>query len=139
MFLGIISKIHDTLYVVKASYKHPSIIKAQSGKEYKLTVSAKSLEQELAEVESQVTVIKEKLAAKPDYTRGVGDPRITSWELDRVLLEQLESRVESLKQAIQRMDEGTYGICESCGKQIHPDRLAVLPDTKLCIDCARKK
>ncbi|MFL7792285.1 MAG: TraR/DksA C4-type zinc finger protein [Anaerolineae bacterium] len=36
------------------------------------------------------------------------------------------------------MDKGTYGICERCGKPIHPDRLAVLPETRLCIECARE-
>ena len=43
-----------------------------------------------------------------------------------------------LRDAIARYESGKYGICERCGKPIHPDRLAVLPDTTLCIDCAQK-
>jgi RNA polymerase-binding transcription factor DksA len=35
------------------------------------------------------------------------------------------------------MADDVYGVCEECGKTIHPDRLAVLPDTTRCIRCAR--
>jgi DnaK suppressor protein len=33
------------------------------------------------------------------------------------------------------VEEGTYGICEKCGKRIDPARLAALPYTALCIKC----
>lgn len=97
------------------------------------------LEKELEVLEHQVDDLRTSLDNKPDFTRGVGDPRITRWELDRALLKQLESRVESLKKALNSVDEGTYGVCERCGKKIHPDRMAVLRDAALCIDCAREK
>jgi DnaK suppressor protein len=40
--------------------------------------------------------------------------------------------------ALRRVDEGSYGICESCGNSIPVERLDVLPYAALCIDCARK-
>jgi DnaK suppressor protein len=40
--------------------------------------------------------------------------------------------------ALAKMDEGTYGICESCGKSIPLARLDVLPYATLCVDCARR-
>jgi DnaK suppressor protein len=40
--------------------------------------------------------------------------------------------------ALAKMDEGTYGICESCGKSIPLARLDALPYATLCVDCARK-
>ena len=40
--------------------------------------------------------------------------------------------------ALAKMDEGTYGICESCGKSIPLARLDALPYVTLCVDCARK-
>ena len=97
------------------------------------------LQNELQKLKEQIAALKSNLDETPDYTRGVGDPRITRWELDRALLEQLESRAKTLKQALASVDEGIYGTCELCGKPIHPDRLAVLPDTRLCIECARKQ
>lgn len=41
--------------------------------------------------------------------------------------------------ALEKIAEGTYGICEQCGKGIHPDRLEVLPFAALCVKCQRKR
>ena len=39
--------------------------------------------------------------------------------------------------ALLRLNEGTYGICQECGKDILEARLDLLPDTPFCKDCAR--
>lgn len=44
--------------------------------------------------------------------------------------------VEKIKQAISRIDAGTYGICLKCGNPIRKERLAALPYANLCIHCA---
>lgn len=41
--------------------------------------------------------------------------------------------------ALQRLKEGTYGICESCGEEISERRLQALPWAQLCLDCAEKR
>lgn len=43
-----------------------------------------------------------------------------------------------VERALAKTIEGTYGICESCGKSIPIARLDVLPYATLCVDCARK-
>lgn len=40
--------------------------------------------------------------------------------------------------ALERIDSGTYGTCESCGNSIPVERLDVLPYATFCVDCARK-
>lgn len=45
--------------------------------------------------------------------------------------------VEQIDLALSKMPLGEYGICESCGDDISPKRLEVLPWARLCIDCAR--
>ena len=40
--------------------------------------------------------------------------------------------------ALERIRQGTYGRCESCGQDIARERLKAIPYTPLCIDCARK-
>lgn len=40
-----------------------------------------------------------------------------------------------IKEAIARIDDGTYGTCEECGERIGLDRLRARPVTTLCIDC----
>lgn len=39
--------------------------------------------------------------------------------------------------AVRRIDGGTYGTCERCGKRIDADRLEALPYAQLCLDCKR--
>ena len=39
--------------------------------------------------------------------------------------------------ALQKLDEGTYGTCDDCGRAIAPARLRFAPESVLCIDCAR--
>ena len=42
-----------------------------------------------------------------------------------------------LKRALAKLEEGTYGQCDSCGGPIAPARLEAAPESVLCIDCAR--
>ena len=104
-----------------------------------MQTSEKTLENELREVQSQIDTLESSLDVRPDYGLREGDPRITRQEVDRLQLEKLKSRVGTLQQALKSVAKGTYGLCELCGEPIHPDRLAVLPDTGLCVACARKQ
>lgn len=96
-----------------------------------------ALQHELDEVKSQVVALEEATQAQPDYGLGQGDPAITRREVDRALLERLKEREKALQQAIAEIKQGTYGFCQECGALIHPERLAILPDTQVCIRCAR--
>lgn len=58
-------------------------------------------------------------------------------EKDFSLLEQLEAELEALDRALRKVDEGTYGICESCSQEISPERLETLPGTRFCVGCQR--
>lgn len=97
------------------------------------------LEQELANIREQIANLETALKVQPDYGLGEGDPAITGWEVNRALLERLRERKESIERALSRSDEGTYGVCTRCSQPIDPERLAVLPDTRLCIRCARNR
>jgi len=44
-----------------------------------------------------------------------------------------------VKAAIERIEEGTYGICDECGDEITTKRLEARPVTTLCIDCKTKQ
>jgi DnaK suppressor protein len=39
--------------------------------------------------------------------------------------------------ALEKLDEGTYGTCDTCGRPIAPARLRFAPESVLCIECAR--
>jgi DnaK suppressor protein len=44
---------------------------------------------------------------------------------------------EKLQRALAKLDEGSYGRCDSCGGPIAPGRLEAAPESVLCIACAR--
>jgi DnaK suppressor protein len=48
----------------------------------------------------------------------------------------LESTIGRTERALVKLDEGTYGICDSCGEPIAPARLEAMPDVALCVTCA---
>ena len=58
-------------------------------------------------------------------------------ELDYTLEENSEHVLGEIDAALARIDNGTYGTCTSCGKQIPEERLEALPWATLCIDCQR--
>ena len=43
--------------------------------------------------------------------------------------------INKIKEALERIDDGTFGICEMCGEDISAARLKARPVTTLCIDC----
>jgi DnaK suppressor protein len=43
--------------------------------------------------------------------------------------------LNKIREALERIDSGTFGICEMCGEEIGEARLKVRPVTTLCIDC----
>ena len=53
------------------------------------------------------------------------------------LLEQARRRLADVEAAIRAVEGGVYGICETCGRPIAPERLSARPAARTCIDCAR--
>jgi DnaK suppressor protein len=53
------------------------------------------------------------------------------------LLQQEGPREGEIRAALRRIDDGTFGRCESCGHEISHNRLEAIPFARQCIDCAR--
>ena len=49
-----------------------------------------------------------------------------------------KQRLAQVDQALARIAEGTYGICDNCGKPIAPERMEANPHATLCIQCQSK-
>ncbi|HEY3197185.1 MAG TPA: TraR/DksA C4-type zinc finger protein [Nitrospirales bacterium] len=64
-------------------------------------------------------------------------------EMDRNFLLRLKEReqklIKKIDQAVQRIDNGTFGICRGCGNEIPLPRLKARPVTDLCIECKTKQ
>jgi len=54
-------------------------------------------------------------------------------EKDLSILEQVEAELADVEHALRRLDDGTYGTCEVCGREIPDERLEAMPATRLCL------
>ncbi|TML60325.1 MAG: hypothetical protein E6G22_11290 [Actinobacteria bacterium] len=59
-------------------------------------------------------------------------------EIDYSLEENSEQVLRAIDGALRRIDEGTFGVCETCGQAISEERLEAIPYATQCIDCRRK-
>lgn len=50
-----------------------------------------------------------------------------------------EAMLQDVEEALDRIDDGTYGKCQQCGKTISQQRLNAIPYTPYCIECARQQ
>ncbi len=64
-----------------------------------------------------------------------------SFELERRL--SLEKRIKDqlaeVERALAKFEDGTYGLCDSCGQPIDPARLEALPQASLCVNCKARQ
>jgi len=64
---------------------------------------------------------------------------VTQRETNLGILEMLEYELEKVNDALSRLQNGQYGVCEACGQKIEPARLERLVNTTLCANCARSQ
>ena len=55
-------------------------------------------------------------------------------ERDLSILERVQAELADVEHALQRLDDGTYGTCEACGKPIDDNRLEALPAARFCLE-----
>lgn len=60
-------------------------------------------------------------------------------DIDYTLLNMQIERLREVEDALDRLEEGTYGICEDCGASIALERLKVLPFTTCCVRCQERR
>lgn len=58
-------------------------------------------------------------------------------EKDLSIANNVQDLLDKIEKALEKIDEGTYGICESCGEPIDAARLRALPNALLCIRCKK--
>jgi DnaK suppressor protein len=59
-------------------------------------------------------------------------------DLSFMTRERIADRINRLTAALERLNEGTYGRCESCGGEIERPRLDALPEARNCLACQER-
>ena len=95
------------------------------------TVKA-TFDDEHLEDESESEAISE-LASYDQHQADVGTETFER-EKDLSILERVESELSDVEHALNRLDDGTYGLCAACGKPIGDTRLEAMPATRFCVD-----
>ena len=70
-----------------------------------------------------------------DDESGEGSTAAVDRERDLALSAQARAEVVEIDVALDKIDEGTYGVCDKCGKPIPKARLEVIPWAALCVNC----
>ena len=60
-------------------------------------------------------------------------------EINLILTDRDRDKLQAIDDALARIDDGTYGVCESCESDIAEGRLEALPFTRLCINCQAER
>lgn len=104
------------------------------------TKVTKQIKQELQEELDMTLETLRKLDAQleehPDTGLGEGGTGVYSWEMTLARRERTRHRIDELRMTLNRIEEGNFGICETCGQAIDPERLEILPTTTQCANCA---
>ena len=101
--------------------------------EYFRTVLLEEMRGLLGEAEKTVSEMTVDSTNFPDPTDRATQESDRNFELR--IRDRERRLINKIKEALERIDEGEFGICESCGEDISEGRLKARPVTTLCIDC----
>jgi RNA polymerase-binding transcription factor DksA len=96
------------------------------------------LKKELKEAEKELAQVLAQLEERPDFGLGTGSTGVFTWEMALARRKRVEEHIEMIQTALALVEAGEYGICQTCGAKIDPERLEIVPCTVECSACARK-
>lgn len=106
-----------------------------------LEAAAAHLQEERDKVVHQMTELgadeSGELTGAVDYGDAFADGGAATAERTEVLglVESLKQRLDDIDAAMGKIDDGTYGVCENCGRDIGTDRMEFRPTSTYCVDC----
>lgn len=78
------------------------------------------------------------LSSMPIHMADIGSDNFEQ-EFTLGLIENEDQTLREIEEAIKRIDDGTFGVCQSCNKNIRKVRLKALPYARHCIECQRQE
>ncbi|WP_145810110.1 TraR/DksA family transcriptional regulator [Kribbella amoyensis] len=146
-------KTNENRTPATAPAKSPKKAEALSVREGESPWTPVELEELRGELEADVVHLKEEIRDAEleivgllrDGGDGAGNDQadVGSTTLERdhemSLANNARDMLDQIERALARIDDGTYGICESCGKAIGKGRLQAFPRATLCVSCKERE
>ena len=108
----------------------------------KLEAQKKTLQKELESFAKEDPNLKHNWDTKyPNREDGDKDEEadeVQEYDNKLSLEYSLELKLKDVTMALEKIEKGTYGICENCGKKIGEERLLACPEAKTCLKCHQK-
>ncbi|HET7719564.1 MAG TPA: TraR/DksA C4-type zinc finger protein [Acidimicrobiales bacterium] len=100
-----------------------------------------SLEQERSDLRARLAEMGLLSGGELSFDQNFADSSQVTAERGEVeaLAGNLRESLNDVEAAIVKLDNGTFGVCESCGQPIPPARLEAKPAARLCMDCASRR
>ncbi len=101
----------------------------------RLTLERERLCKGLEQLRSSAPAMGEFREGSPYGKKEEGASEAFEFEKRLALETRLAGQLDEVEHALQKLHAGTYGLCDHCGKQISLERLEVLPQASLCLNC----
>ncbi|MGQ0643785.1 MAG: TraR/DksA family transcriptional regulator [Gemmatimonadaceae bacterium] len=98
-----------------------------------------------SEMEDELAWLLRSLTAKSPVSEASshGKPSTVKWsevhQVDSELRNRAQRRLGALLASLQKLDNGSYGECENCGRRIPYSKLAVMPEAVYCTTCSARR
>ena len=103
-----------------------------------LADEAAGLRAEIDQAQSQIQRLSDTVSEAGDDEADASS-KLYEREHELALTRNTRELLEQTEHALARIDAGTYGVCESCGKAIGKARLLAFPRATLCVECKQRQ
>jgi DnaK suppressor protein len=100
-----------------------------------LEAEHKRLADELTQLQNNASTAEERREGSPFGKREEEATETLELEKRLALENRVRQEMAKVEHALEKIKEGTYGLCDNCGKPINPERLEALPQANLCLNC----
>lgn len=106
------------------------------------------LEEERRRIQAEITALTDadsqserERAGRAGRGNHIAEDASETFEHEKslALVQNLRSIESQVERALTKLDKGTYGLCDDCGRPIAAERLAAIPYAALCIECKAKR
>ena len=100
-----------------------------------LDTEFKRLTEEMTQLQNNASSAEERREGSPFGKREEEATETLELEKRLALENRIRQELAKVEHALEKIKNGTYGMCDNCGQPISPERLEALPQASLCLNC----